>query len=102
MAYCAPRGIPLDGFLAWPPESQAAALAWQEQQETRCPSCGTHDDEWGKGKPTPKHWHPKICVGCQSKERAIDELRDDEDRTRGLGLVAVSGPASECSICAIT
>ena len=100
VAYCAPRGIPLDAFLAWPVESQAAALAWQEQQESRCPGCGTHAEEWVRGKPDPRHWHPKVCRGCQVKERAIDELRADEDHARGLGLVAVDGPASTCPECA--
>lgn len=96
MAYCGPRGIALSTFLSWPQADQDAALEWSAHESRRCPSCGTHPDD-----DRPRHWHPQVCVGCQQKQRAQDDLRADGDTTRGLGLVTAAGAAVDCPICSL-
>lgn len=102
MAYCGPKGIPLHEFLAWPQESQQAALMWQAHEARRCPDCRTHREEWfdEDGKPTrPQHWHQEVCPGCQAKQRAAADAEKDEDGTKGTVLVAADGPEHLCPSC---
>lgn len=98
MAYCGPRGIPLSAFLSWPDADQDAALAWQAHEQSRCSECGTHAEDW-LAEQAPVHWAPQVCPGCQAKGRVVAELRDDKDRTRGLGVSAHGGPVSACPTC---
>lgn len=65
MAYCAPKGIPLSTFLAWPQEDQDAALAWQWHESLRC-SCGAHEAD------PPGTWQavPVLCAGHAEIEKA--------------------------------
>lgn len=101
MAYCGPRGIPLHTFLEWPPESQAAALHWQEHEATRCSACGTHEDDWfgHDGQPIePQHWHGRICPGCRHLQAAREAL-DAGPAERGLHLASADGPATDCPLC---
>ncbi len=103
MAYCGPRGIPLHSFLAWPDESQAAALHWQEHEASRCPTCGTHEEDWidTDGNPRePQHYHGRVCPGCQRLQAAQESL-NAETGERGLHLAASDGPASECAACRV-
>lgn len=37
--YCAPLGIPHTTFLGWSDDDQAKALAWQTQDDDKCPGC---------------------------------------------------------------
>lgn len=90
MAYCGPKGIPLDEFLGWPETSQAAALAWQAHERRRCPACGYHPDD---GQP---HAHIDVCPGCVQVEHA--QATDDAD-ARGAGVRLVRGTAAECPRC---
>ena len=99
MAYCGPRGIPLGVFLGWDDSDQDAALAWQAQENSRCPECHTHAEDWRPGS-EPTHWAPQVCPGCQARARTVDGLRESGDRTRGLGIAAHGGPADECPTCA--
>jgi hypothetical protein len=88
MAYCGPRGIPLHEFTAWPEESQAAALHWQEYEASRCTTCGTFDDDW----------HGRVCPGCQ-RLQAAQESMNAEQGERGLHVAAADGPAASCVLC---
>jgi hypothetical protein len=85
MDYCGPRGIPYTVFLSWSEFDQEAALAWQQRQATRCPSCGTYEDEWRSedGQPIPKPWvaSAHLCLGCQQldgkrRDPAIQQAPD--------------------------
>lgn len=101
MAYCGPRGIPLDQFLTWPESSQQAAMHWQAR-ESRRHDCGTHPEDWDPahgGSKDFQHWHPVVCIGCQKKQQAMEALKADNDKTKGLGLAAALGPASACPQC---
>jgi hypothetical protein len=101
MAYCGPRGIPLHEFTAWPEESQAAALHWQEYEASRCTTCGTFDDDWidASGEPQePQHWHGRVCPGCQ-RLQAAQESMNAEQGERGLHVAAADGPAASCVLC---
>lgn len=102
MAYCGPRGIALDDFLAWSQHSQDAALVWSAHESRRCPGCGTHPEDWDPakgGSRDARHWHPEVCVGCQRKQAADADLRKDKDPTRGLGLASAPGGPSSCPTC---
>lgn len=102
MDYCGPKGIALDDFLSWSEESQQAALQWQAWESRRCANCHTHAEDWDAksgGSKDHQHWHPQICIGCQKKEQAQAALAKDQDKTRGLGLVAVDGPSAKCPVC---
>lgn len=101
MAYCGPKGIPLHEFLAWPDESQQAALAWQAHEAHRCPGCGTHRDEWTEdGRPRQAHhFAEEICPGCQSLARARERLQGDANAPRGVGIVRHHGSAASCPVC---
>lgn len=102
MAYCGPKGLSLSTFLGWPEEDQQAALAWQAH-EGRRHSCGTHPEDWtdGNGRRVEAvHYVEQVCRGCQVLAQAQDRLAQDEDRTRGLTLVAHTGPRGDCTSCA--
>ena len=96
MAYCGPKGIPLHEFVSWPEGSQQAALAWQSREAERCPSCGTHPDDWADGSEG-IHWHPMVCRGCQVRQSAEAEI--EGEKTRGIKIEAARGPASRCPVC---
>lgn len=99
MAYCGPRGLALDSFLAWPESSQQAALAWQRHEDARCKGCGTHADDWldddGRRHSVARmHWHEAMCFGCAERQRAMDAVHRD---TPGVVLMAASGPSVSCT-----
>ena len=74
MAYCGPRGIPLSRFLDWDDGDQDAALVWQAHEARRCPSCGTHPDDWDPTKGGDRSAYAAevvICPGC----RTLDDAR---------------------------
>jgi hypothetical protein len=98
MDYCGPRALPLHQFLAWPQESQDAALAWAASERSRCGNCGTHREDWANGA-RPQHWHDEICPGCQEKQKAIQLMQADKDDTKGVVLVAADGPRTTCPAC---
>lgn len=82
MAYCGPRGIPLSVFLSWDDDDQDAALAWQAHEAGRCPSCGTHPDEWTEslgGHRDAYHGELVICPGCQQ----LDATRSNHEKGAG-------------------
>lgn len=63
MNYVGPRGIPLSEFLQWAPDDQQAALAWQADQNERCPHCGTAEWEWEQD-PMFAATETRVCRGC--------------------------------------
>ena len=102
MAYCGARGIALSTFLGWAEDDQQAALQWQAWESRRCSNCHTHPEDWNPddgGSRSFQHWHPQVCIGCQRKQQAQDALAADDDKTKGLGLVAADGPAHGCPVC---
>lgn len=100
MAYCGPRAIPLSVFLStWSPEDQEAALSWQAHESRRHGACGTHPEDFPAREPSGVHFHPSVCAGCQALERARELLEQDKDGTRGLSIVAATGPAVDCPAC---
>lgn len=96
MAYCGPRGIPIDEFLRWPVTSQEAALDWQAFEARRCKHCGTHPDEWADDK-LAYHAHLTECVGC----RQLQRLSNTEKAKKGDGVYALTagGSAAACPQC---
>lgn len=77
MAYCGPRGIAWEEFLAWSKVSRDAAILWQLRENEKCPSCGTHPHDWDE-----KHGgHPRAyvaathtCRGCGVVETRREQL----------------------------
>ena len=63
MAYCGPRGIPLSTFLGWAVDDQAAALAWQADDASRCPNCGTAEWEWEQDGLGAWVAETRVCAG---------------------------------------
>ncbi len=90
MAYCGPRGIPLEEFLQWGELSQDAALQWQAYEARRCSSCGSHPDEG------PRHAHVDVCAGCVARAHA-DESEDA--KARGAHVRMAAGTAGTCERC---
>jgi hypothetical protein len=83
MDYCGPAGIPYSTFLAWPSFDQDAALSWKARQASRCPGCGTVEDEWDpddRGRPQEHPWvaSAHLCHGCMALDvaRAAPAMRD--------------------------
>ena len=50
MSYCGPRGIPYSEFIGrggrWDDLSRDAALAWANDEATRCSGCGQDREPW--------------------------------------------------------
>lgn len=90
MAYCGPRGIPLEEFLEWGDLSQDAALAWQSYENRRCQSCGHHPEEG------PRHAHVDVCPGCVARSH-IDESEDA--KVRGAHVRMAAGTPGTCQRC---
>jgi hypothetical protein len=68
MAYCGPKGIPLSAFLSWDDGDQEAALVWQGHEARRCPSCGTHPDDWDPARGGRRDAYAAevvVCPGCR-------------------------------------
>lgn len=96
MAYCAPRGIPRSAFLAWSQEDRDAALTWQAEQGRRCPSCGTHPDDWDPERGGRRHaYKPDVeqCEGCSASHRGAEMFREQLDAFPGSRVVLVPNPA---------
>lgn len=77
MAYCGPKGIPLDEFLSWSQHSQDAALHWQAQEARRCPGCSTLPEEWEPdlgGSGNAYIAERVICPGCAR----LNTVREDQ------------------------
>ncbi len=90
MAYCGPKGIPLEEFLAWGEASQDAALAWQAYEARRCPGCGAHPEEG------PRHAHIDVCAGCVARGHA----EESEDlKARGAHIRMAAGTPGQCRRC---
>jgi len=89
MRYVGPRGIPLDGFLSWPQESQNAVLTWQGHEAARCGGCGVHPDEG------PMHTHVEICLVCAAKAAAATETKD----VPGAHVLLAPGTRGDCPKC---
>lgn len=70
MAYCGPRGIPHSQFLRWSDADRAAAMAWQQDQAERCPSCRVHPKDTARGQ-AGFHAEAVQCLTC----RQLDEAR---------------------------
>lgn len=85
MAYCGPRGIPhshfLGGPLVWTASDRDKALAWQRRENSRCPSCGTREDEWDRDEDA---YHAVMlrCPGCEQRQRVEKAITDAD----GLGV----------------
>ncbi len=92
MAYCGPRGIPLETFLDWPQLSQDAALVWAGHESRRCPECGTHPDEG------PHHAHVNVCAGCAAREA---KAGTEEAKLPGAHVNMAPGTTLECERCQI-
>lgn len=83
MDYCGPRGIPRSHFLGGPQEwtdgDRAAALGWLLDQHSRCPNCGTYEDEWRGENKRPKVPPPYVpdtvrCLGCEALQQEQEEV----------------------------
>ena len=88
MAYCGPRGIPLSKFLAWSEEDQQAALAWQTWEHSRCPDCGTHEEDWDPDRSGSRDAFSAvahICQGCVELQR-LQANPEVQSGIRGIHL----------------
>ena len=97
MAYCGPRGIPLSEFLRWDRKDQAAALAWEAHENSRCKSCGTHPEEWAEDK-LAYHAHLTECRGCKQLQRLAKT--EEAQESEGRAAVMAGGSAAHCPRCA--
>jgi len=98
MAYCGPRGIPLEGeFLKWSRADQNHALAWEAHENRRCRSCGTHPEEWAEDK-LAYHAHLTECRGCKQLQRLAKT--EEAHESEGRAAVMAGGSAAHCSRCA--
>lgn len=97
MGYCGPRGIPLSTFLAWPQSDQDAALQWQADENQRCPSCGTHPDDWRESRDY-AHAHMKWCGGCE-RVRQVADSEEAKNARRGTRIALAAGSAASCPQC---
>lgn len=79
MAYCGPRGIPYRWFTGqskvneWDEVSSSAAIAWQDRESDRCPSCGTYESDWKDDAGDELRDPPLIvtvgkCLGCEAMD----------------------------------
>ena len=96
MAYCGPKGIPLSTFLSWSLEDQQAALAWQAHEGRRCPSCGSHPEDFSRDGDE-RHFHVSICAGCMKHKAVADSIKDAKEP--GLHVIAAHGPTRDCPTC---
>lgn len=85
-----PLGIPHSRFLAWNPDDQDKALAYQRAQNEVCTSCGTRREDWvdehGYWLDPPK-WEPvvHVCKGCaalDTERRGLSEAQRDNPAVR--------------------
>jgi hypothetical protein len=80
MAYCGPRGIPRSRFLAWAPEDQDAALAWEQLDRLVCKRCGTELADWDPAQGGHREaFVPlmRIDPGCELIDAAQANLQED-------------------------
>lgn len=96
MAYCGPKGIPLSTFLAWSVDDQAAALAWQAHESRRCPSCGSHPEDFSRDGDE-RHFHVTKCIGCDKRAAVAETLKGEKEA--GLHVIGSHGPAVDCPSC---
>lgn len=81
MAYCAPRGIALSAFLAWPQSDQDAALAWVAFESERCQQCGMHPVDTAAAR---IEAHTHVCLSCAERERFTARMTDQQRAVPGL------------------
>lgn len=77
MAYCGPRGIAWDEFLAWSKTSRDAAIVWQLRHQQACGSCGTHPDAWDPARGGHDHAYVaevRSCRGCETVASAQKQI----------------------------
>lgn len=97
MAYCGPRGIPLSTFLNWSQADQDAALQWQADENARCPSCGTHPQDWREDREH-SHAHIRACRGCEKKQQ-LAESNVVANASKGARVILAHGPTAACPQC---
>lgn len=77
--------IPHSTFLQWDPDDRHKAVMHQIRKSERCPSCGTHPDEWdpkaggSRGAYVAK-FH--TCWGCKTKadgEAELERARENKN-----------------------
>lgn len=83
MEYCGERGIPHSRFLSWSEDDQDLALAWLIEKNSKCPRCGTYQEEWideeGKSlEPMPYSVEVDRCYGCLAVDEAMDHVPQDQ------------------------
>jgi hypothetical protein len=98
LEFCTSHGIPHSRFLSWSEQDQDKALLWMIEERSKCPSCGTHHDEWweavedGKGKEQPKSPPPYVaetrtCLGCEILGDAREQIPDNKGNSVHIHLV---------------
>jgi DNA-directed RNA polymerase subunit RPC12/RpoP len=84
--YCAEKAIPHSEFLEWSEDDQEKAMVWLTDTKTRCPDCGTREDEWDPKKGGSLHaYHVSsyICINCKNVEDEYEDARIKEGKRKG-------------------
>lgn len=78
-----PLGIAHSEFLAWDPEDQDKALAWQLRRADRCPGCGHQLADTVGNENLGRHTADALrCNACAAVENA---QADAYERHKGVG-----------------
>lgn len=92
MAYCGPRGIPESTFLGsptpgvWTDTDRLAALEWQLWESRRCPSCGTHAEDWDPELGGQRHAYSARLHECEGCVRIEQVGRTEESKRPGMRI----------------
>ncbi|BBG01554.1 MULTISPECIES: hypothetical protein [Pseudonocardia] len=77
MDVCEIYQVPHSQFLSWDPDDRDKAVMHQVRKQERCPSCGTHPDDWDPevGGSVDAYTAKRVhCRGCQETEKANEAL----------------------------
>lgn len=87
-----PLGIPHSVFLNWAPDDQDKALAWAKDQASRCPNCGTRQEDWDRDR-FAYIAETRQCPGCEvigQERRNIDQWEQESgNHHHGVSVVLV-------------
>ncbi len=80
MAYCGPAGVAYTDFLTWDALSRDLAIAWRQQEDSRCSGCGVPMGDWylEDGTPDDRAYKAELyrCPGCSELGSVETDAKD--------------------------